>query len=504
MTESEKKQIDLNLAINFMVIERVLHCREVYQLVCDEHQGLDGIIELSKNFELQKELNKLEAAGELQVYLDEYTELFDLSEDILTGREQFDLGVIVDPKYNALAKLSEMPMEELNDYVEDSGMFYIPWFADIESVERINNSIGKGIGKIKYTGSLKNALEQAKYNPVGINILGLITGLINHEEAQNLLDSFDGKADENEERLESEIADFVNKTFSYIGVDEVVYEDKELLLDYEKQEYARTMRYAINWQDNIYSLDSIIYSFLRLRNRTLEWYKRNGKKEHKFYDNVSADLPYPLNFVDENSGLLNLIAKVIAMGHEFSVKYTELVRVTTIETEIKRYENKIVAEQKKQATIDKNTRLLDGVDANSNDDEKAAAYKNIVEYQIFEEDINNRIKDYEEYIITLKNHQVAFNEDCLAWLNEYVIWLNKQKLDIDEHIQSMQKLMKESQKDFEYYQLLSKQRMLEDRLYSIDECIRMVNVELKKRSKKEVKQYILVKEPYYESVGLSV
>ena len=106
MTESEKKQIDLNLAINFMVIERVLHCREVYQLVCDEHQGLDGIIELSKNFELQKELNKLEAAGELQVYLDEYTELFDLSEDILTGREQFDLGVIVDPKYNALAKLS--------------------------------------------------------------------------------------------------------------------------------------------------------------------------------------------------------------------------------------------------------------------------------------------------------------------------------------------------------------------------------------------------------------
>ena len=68
----------------------------------------------------------------------------------------------------------------------------------------------------------------------------------------------------------------------------------------------------------------------------------------------------------------------------------------------------------------------------------------------------------------------------------------------------MQKLMKESQKDFEYYQLLSKQRMLEDRLYSIDECIRIVNVELKKRSKKEVKQYILVKEPYYESVGLSV
>ena len=40
--EINKEQVKLNLAINYMVIERVLRCMGIYNTVCDIHEGLDG------------------------------------------------------------------------------------------------------------------------------------------------------------------------------------------------------------------------------------------------------------------------------------------------------------------------------------------------------------------------------------------------------------------------------------------------------------------------------
>lgn len=510
--EINKEQVKLNLAINYMVIERVLRCMGIYNTVCDVYEELDGIFVNARNRSLLNNLVNLGKEG-VEIYLEKYQQLFGLSYAVLLGQEQIKLGIVVDEidfgddyEYDYTG-LRNFDVEELRDIIKEEGSeIQILDFGgednDADAYNKyksmLNNSLDKSIGNIIFDEITdnKDILKQLQFNPFGINTLGLFAELL-----------LDKKINLNDESLqeEKEYSDKLDKCFNdaFNNINISTWKRNEVKKE-SKQENS------VNWKDNIYSLDSIIYSILRyLHKDGIDIIGGElGSTKYQILDIEGEALPYPLKFVDKiiypikfdkytfcelfkESDLLSLMGSLLCNEYRIADRKLELITQSSIEKEIKRYKEKI-----------KNIENRDNIEIDDGNE------------------LSNKTIEYLEHIknlAILEDQKKLFETDKKQWVEHHSIELaNEQKLlDIvrkyKEAKQNQAKAVKE--KD-EAYKMRDEaySRGNEKDIIKSEQVFIKADKELEKAEKvfrkaetelEKIKPFILVKEPYYEEVGLA-
>lgn len=211
MINDKITQTDLNLAINYMVMERLTHCMRLDEYLCDEFDGtqhddkenkendddlkyddwLHIIFKRAANGTLRRELMELGQNNKdgLVSLFEKLHNIFGLDGEVLSGERQINLGIAVDPNESKAVSLSKISVEELRQYIDNhistTGDKFdeMPWFNTGLACQIVNNALVEGIGEISTENSLtsKDAIKSMKdrwlCNPLGINTLGLFVYL---------------------------------------------------------------------------------------------------------------------------------------------------------------------------------------------------------------------------------------------------------------------------------------------------------------------------------------
>lgn len=530
--EISKEQVKLNLAINYMVIERVLRCMGIYNTICDVHEGLDGeggIFASARNRSL---LDKLLALGEagLTVYLDEYHKLFGLSYSVLLGQEQIQLGIDI--------KDIDIPTEYKNllytktyvvsEFKKAHDLSRLSLYQDIDRIElsEKEKALGQKIGTIDVKIDNDKLLNQLQFNPLGINTAGLFIMLFKHgcikvyAGNKEIQCPFDMKKPdpESSEYYKKMYFDNVKKQNKYWNEVNKLFDNSFSNLKQSKWENkAALINVVINGRDNIYSLDSIIYSILRylhMHDKTVEGTEFGNKKFH-IMDIKDEALPYPLKFVDEisypivldedehselyeKSNLLTLMrALMICNEYMFADRKFIVIAASSIEREIKRYKERIKLLSAKQEQID--VELINK--ENFMLEEITYMHENLCHYN----DIRDTIDEYVKYVNYLIEQQKLFEANPKEWVKKYISELDDEQRLLDQQIQELNcdiKLNKnenESMQSPTYGILCRKQETIKNRIAIIENHKKKVR---EKANQKNPVPFILLNEPYYEEIGL--
>jgi hypothetical protein len=515
-----KEQIELNLAINYMVIERVLRCMGIYNTVCDVHEGLDGKDGIFASAKDRSLLGKLLSLGEtgLKVYLDEYHELFGLSYAVLLGQEQFQLGICIKDMdiYEKYKELHYTMIESLSKIVNtDEDLFNFPLPDNLDAIEThqiIDQALKQNIGSVKKnitkSVDLERLLKQLQFNPLGINAYGLFMELYLDEQIHvytvvgDKRKEFkkppkpiepDSKAGERyresykkDVRLEMRYWTEVEKLFKEIfcNINQLNWKNK-----------AAKDTEIINWKDNIYSLDSIIYSILRSQDNILVGGEAGEKKYHIF-DKESVLLPYPLQFTNKtDSDLICVLDTLFDKTYTFADRKLELIVHTSIEREIKRYKEKIITLSTRKDRIQ-----LETVNTETAYIEEIAYINKILDfYNNLDELTASDIDEYKAYVCFLEEQQKLFETNPKHWLKEYTNKLDGEQKLLAEQIQFLEKEIKQNDLNADnsliYYMHVRNLERLKSRYILINEHKKVV---VNKANQKKPIPFILTKEPYYE------
>ena len=272
---SKRNETNFNLAVNFMVIENVVKLMGVYDRMCDEHEFIEKVFKLASNFELANVLYKHAEDGNSEffsTYLGMMDELFGLDKDIFLGYRQLELGIDVDKNMPDLLNMAHSSLENVSDWADLFMVYNIPAYYRYDSTdvsihkdkaileyeieEVIEKTINTGIGKLVYSnnfGDMKQALGGLEVNPLGINHLGIFVKLYK--------DHYISAMDTEDEVFEKELDDIFEAIFTPMNIIE-----RELKSD-EKQGTEYALQPSLSntyghWNDNIYSLKSLITNML--------------------------------------------------------------------------------------------------------------------------------------------------------------------------------------------------------------------------------------------------
>ena len=546
-----KEQIELNLAINYMVIERVLRCMGIYNTVCDIHEGLDGkdgIFASARDRSLLDKLLNLGKEG-VEVYLEEYHKLFGLRYEILLGQEQFQLGIdiknmnIPEEYKNLLFKKTYLvsAFKELHD------LSILNLYSDIDRKElsEKDKALGQRIGAIDIEINGKNDIEnnkianellnQLQFNPLGINTAGLFIMLFKDghikvytegKTKREILRPFDMKKPTSisSEQYKKMYFDNIKKQRSYWNNVNKLFENS--FSNIHQREWINktaNLNVLVNWKDNIYSLDSIVYSVLR-------YFHYNGvdilggelgNKNYQVMDVKEEALPYPLKFVDEisypitfdednyielyeKSDLLILMCTLMSNEYRVADRKLELITQSSIEKEIKRYKERIKAISTRQDRID--VEIYNAKDtAKITLAEIAYMNKNLYYYNNIGKISEPTVEECKSYVNFLEEQQKLFDTDPKQWAEQYIKVLDGEQKSLDGQIQlldieiKINKNEEEKKQSPAYYILCNKREILKNRIVLIEKHKKKLN---NKANQKNPAPFVLVKEPYYEEVGL--
>lgn len=351
---------DLNIAINYLVIERILTCLGIYHTIKEKldieagNIGISGaIIQKAKDVTLEESSEedniKTEETDILDVIfrkakngtlrkhfwslkrIDKDThnrfikllqDILNVDEDIITGKRQIELGITTQPQMRHLHSLVHLPeitleqcmtgkklkkdivemdySEEFSDYLIHICQKYkdITWVSMVDTMRKFDRSVNAGIGhkKIGDAKTLAEALEQCKYNPLGINPLATFIALIEHgyikyEEGETY-----------QELIESLFELYFN-SFKEYPSDDINFENVEA-----------------SWNNNIYCLDALIYHIIRKCNGALsvpnrrnskiditqKEYSLGGMRDHAPLDSLFQDIVAEYNNAGKNDGPIHV------------------------------------------------------------------------------------------------------------------------------------------------------------------------------------------------------
>ncbi len=557
MIDDRITQTDLNLAINYMVIEQLTKCMGVDKYLFDEHDWLPVVFKRAANGTLNGMFTELGEGGKdgLETLFEKLHNIFGLSDEVFSGERQINLGIGVDQDNDHAVELATTSMDDLNDYIEqhsetclneDSKSTYseIPWFNAAEAERMIDEVIMEQIGyavvhestrskKADKQIELKKAILKWSNNPLGLNTLGLFIYLLE----EGLL-TFETPTDNNDD-IDPVMTDTFDKSFSNIKFTEKQGKDstaikvrpkgekkgKGTILQDEVQEAK--LEYTIAWKQNIYCFDSIVYSILRKWKYLLEGYSINGKREHKILDGVSDLLPAPLKLVDTDSELIKMIDTLWTTncdslgGYNFDFKYTEFVRYSSIEKEIDHYKNEVLSflEAKRDTIADlleEEKAASEALATNTEQDEEDADYEE--KPPLLGEAYIRRIQHLQEvieeiehirtvYIPELEESQRLFDTDKKQWIENQIQAINLERAPLEQ-----QKAALESEPEVRKTSKLSR-KITDSKLAQKVAELQTINAKLKilddrqakmkkMASGEKPKAWIKVREPYYIYVPL--
>lgn len=351
---------DLNMAINYLVIERILTCLGIYHTIkekldieaanigiygaiileekdvtseesseednikTEETDILDVIFRKAKNGTLRKHFWSLKRIDKdtHNRFIKLLQDILNVDEDIITGKRQIDLGITTQPQIRHLHSLVHLPETILEDFMSGeiergelikggySKAFLdylihicqkykdITWVSLKDTMKKFDNSVNTGIGhkKIGDAKTLAEALEQCKYNPLGINPLATFIALIEHgyikyEEGETY-----------QELIESLFELYFN-SFKEYSSDDINFKNVETF-----------------WSNNIYCLDALIYHIIRKCNGALsvpnrrnskiditqKEYSLGGIRDHAPLDSLFQDIVAEYNNAGKNDGPIHV------------------------------------------------------------------------------------------------------------------------------------------------------------------------------------------------------
>jgi len=351
---------DLNIAINYLVIERILTCLGIYHTIKEkldieagnigisgaiiqkakdvtseesseediiktkETDILDVIFRKAKNGTLRKHFWSLKRIDKdtHNRFIRLLQDILNVDEDIITGKRQIDLGITTQPQIRHLHSLVHLPETILEDCMSGeiergelieggySKAFLdylihicqkykdITWISLKDTMKKFDRSINTGIGhkKIGDAKTLSEALEQCKYNPLGINPLATFIALIEHgyikyEEGETY-----------QELIESLFELYFN-SFKEYSSDDIHFINVETF-----------------WNNNIYCLDALIYHIIRKCNGALsvpnrrnskiditqKEYSLGGIRDHAPLDSLFQDIVAEYNNAGKNDGPIHV------------------------------------------------------------------------------------------------------------------------------------------------------------------------------------------------------
>lgn len=351
---------DLNIAINYLVIERILTCLGIYHTIKEkldieagnigiygaiiqkakdvtseesseediiktkETDILDVIFRKAKNGTLRKHFWSLKRIDKdtHNRFIKLLQDILNVDEDIITGKRQIDLGITTQPQIrhlHSLVHLSETILEDFMsgeiergelikggyskaflDYLIHICQKYkdITWISLKDTMKKFDRSVNTGIGhkKIGDAKTLAEALEQCKYNPLGINPLATFIALIEHgyikyEEGETY-----------QELIESLFELYFN-SFKEYSSDDINFKNVET-----------------SWSNNIYCLDALIYHIIRKCNGALsvpnrrnskiditqKEYSLGGIRDHAPLDSLFQDIIAEYNNAGKNDGPIHV------------------------------------------------------------------------------------------------------------------------------------------------------------------------------------------------------
>lgn len=351
---------DLNIAINYLVIERILTCLGIYHTIKEkldieagnigiygaiileekdvtseesskedniktkETDILDVIFRKAKNGTLRKHFWSLKRIDKdtQNRFIKLLQDILNVDEDIITGKRQIDLGITTQPQIRHLHSLVHLPETILEDFMSGeiergelikggySKAFLdylihicqkykdITWISLKDTMKKFDRSVNTGIGhkKIGDAKTLAEALEQCKYNPLGINPLATFIALIEHgyikyEEGETY-----------QELIESLFELYFN-SFKEYSSDDINFKNVET-----------------SWSNNIYCLDALIYHIIRKCNGALsvpnrrnskiditqKEYSLGGIRDHAPLDSLFQDIIAEYNNAGKNDGPIHV------------------------------------------------------------------------------------------------------------------------------------------------------------------------------------------------------
>lgn len=351
---------DLNIAINYLVIERILTCTGLYHTIkekLDIEAGnigiygaivkeekditpkesseednietektdiLDVIFQKAKNGTLREHFESLQKIDEdtYKKFIKLLQDILNVDESIITGTRQIDLGITLEPEMENLKNLVYLPVTILEDCMSGeiergelikggySKAFLdylihicqkykdITWISLKDTMKKFDRSVNTGIGhkKIGDAKTLAEALEQCKYNPLGINPLATFIALIEHgyikyEEGETY-----------QELIESLFELYFN-SFKEYSSDDINFKNVET-----------------SWSNNIYCLDALIYHIIRKCNGALsvpnrrnskiditqKEYSLGGIRDHAPLDSLFQDIIAEYNNAGKNDGPIHV------------------------------------------------------------------------------------------------------------------------------------------------------------------------------------------------------
>lgn len=499
---SQITQTDLNLAINYMVMERVARCMGAYDYLVEEHDWIEVFFEMAAKGKLRAELMRLgkENQGGLVTLFEQLHNIFGLDGEVLSGERQIDLGVAVDQDNDHAVELATMSMDDLDGYIEQrrseeeqegnkdkkqkkkiSIYSMMPWENTKEAEALIDTILEEQIGCIELKGNeqLEKAILKWSCNPLGINTLGLFVYLIEEGLLDSIIIDKEKAADKTSET--DEILGGIYASYFEI----VKYTERYRKVSTQGKNIE--IDYIYSWKQNVYCLDSIIYSFLRKRDYLLEGYTGvgNGRSIHKVLDEVSDLLPAPLKLVDENSELLTIVHTLWATncdeygGYHFDFKYAKLIEYSGIKKEIQHQKRDILPLLKAKLETLLVILKKDEESMDSASEEQSKSYtKEYKRTRQLEEEIRYIEIDY---LPALQRSLQLFESDKQQW--------------IENQIQSI---------EVERARLRSQQK--DDKSSIIRTKLKILDAEQEKIKNRATRDkpipWIKVREPYYEYISI--
>lgn len=395
MVNSKFTQTDLNLAINYITLERLIHCMGIDEQLFDEHEELPVIFDRAAKGTLDAEFHKIaeQSQESLASLFQKLHDIFGLDGDTLTGKKQIDLGIGVDPNAQTNSK-EKYSMEEIQDYIlEEENKGNLPAGTYDEVLEhgttysdKILSSWYKQANEEIHINTyleFESIVSVWESNPTRVNVLGLLTFLVEQHKL--------GKND---------FITLYKESFDEVALDKG-----------EEDPY----RYTITGKQNIYCLDSIIYYILRADQYHLEGHKTNGESKHKLLDVYGGTVPYPLCIKKQSTpNLISALKHLKSLGYVFDYSYSLLIEYSTIEAEIEHYNKDIIPrlQVKCDTLLELITQgLSEGMDAEQHE---------ILQNRL--EKAQAELKEIKQaYIPSLEASQVSFDKNKDAWVKNQIV-----------------------------------------------------------------------------------
>lgn len=612
----EYTQADINLAINYTVIEQVLKAMGIYRNICDEHEFLPFVFLHAKQGTLENYLKscieeytenyRKKHEDEIQLrgikgekttksnedisleflteFMEKLRDIFNIDDKVLSGQRQIELMIDADLNNTILYQFAHA---QINDY-QGNGLIDLvekynkarfdtceeyPWDEAYEG-EVSDDTLKYQLGEFKIEDGtsgitfkeFRHILSYAVHNPIGICNAGIYEyyllqsrgntklGIepakkdadriarelqnIRSKDIKTLTDAVDDKDEHRktkdkyrrwrelirqefgyERKIDEEdILEYVEQAFlsddqDDVSLENLLWETVFRNIKYEavwsnKKEYEE-QQYMVKWRQHPYDLENIIRCIVSKKHAMVVGTKTKEAGKAATLKKISNLAPYPL-VISKASDLLQLINSLNDLGYRYNNALLDEVCYSSIDTEIKRYESKartlrrlISAHEGLTGDFDiisTYTGYLDGqqTEPEDTDEDEIRDFEDTLGK--IEENYNYRVQRLNEIensvLPELRKMKADFETDPASWYKQYIDTCEKVIEDCSNRLEQLRdKLGKTNADKRELYRLADMHRNLVLGLKGV-------------KSKSAVKdgkpkyQFIIVKEPYLEEVGL--